>query len=76
MEVDKREGRIIFSTGKRVYAYAGIIGLGIEDGEFTLTYGYDGQIPDDDTKLTAEERRELADYMITLWQQYRGSIKD
>ena len=65
MKVDVDE--LVFSTGKRIYAHLGIIGI---DSELIISEGYDGGIDDDE--FTASERAELADYAIELWRQYKG----
>lgn len=59
---------VIFSTRKTVYANNGIIGLSepSKDG-WHISEGYDGGIYVNE--LTKEERIELADYMIGLWQR-------
>ena len=62
-----------FSTGKTFYAYNGIIGLSGENGDFFITYGYDGEV---DTKsFTNDEFTELADYMINKWKLFKKSLK-
>jgi hypothetical protein len=60
---------VIFSSGKRLYANAGIIGL---SERLDVTEGYDGGFCYYDDKLTEDERHELADYMIDLWNKYKG----
>ena len=60
---------IIFSTGKRLYANCGIIGI---DPDLDVYEGYDGDFGDD--KLTEEEKLELAEYMITVWKSYKLKI--
>jgi len=61
---------VIFSSGKVVYANRGIIGLSMP-GEYgwEISEGYDGRIDIDE--LSKQERIELADYMITLWQRFK-----
>lgn len=65
------------STGRTVYANRGLIGLGINDGEFEISEGYDGHIWVDDTwdgnksKWTVSEKGELADFMIGLWTAFK-----
>jgi hypothetical protein len=62
------------TTGREIYANCGIIGLSA-DLEW-VSEGYDGVIeafytpPDSEDRLTPVERRELADYMMGLWQRY------
>ncbi len=78
----KREGDIfILSSGQKVYANRGIIGLcEKEDGEpWSVTHGYDGgmtSFPDpwNDDPLTPAELTEIADYMIRLWSQFRQAV--
>ena len=66
----RRDGdEIIFSTGKRVYAHRGIIGL---DSALNTYEGYDGGF--EDNKLTSEEKLELANYMIAAWNEYKLKI--
>lgn len=64
----KRDG-FRLSTGKRISANCGILGLGFDyDGELTMFQGYDGGIGE---SLTAGERVEVADYMIALWSRFK-----
>lgn len=66
---------ILFSTGKKRYASFGIIGLGIPDDEskFWVTTGYDDDMYYE-TSLTTQEKIELADYMIDLWQKFKSDV--
>jgi hypothetical protein len=71
---------IEFSTGRREYAHAGIIGLRPRDPsekEWSISYGYDGSLDTSETEygLTTAERIELADHMIALWQEYRRFVE-
>jgi hypothetical protein len=62
---------VTFSSGKVLSANQGIIGI---DPDLDVSEGYDGGFDIADTyreTLTKPERRELADYMIALWQRYR-----
>ena len=70
-----KEDGFVFSTGKEIYANRGIIGLS-EPGKYgwEVSEGYDGGIEIDD--LTEGEKIELADYMISLWQRFRGGYKN
>jgi NAD(P)H-nitrite reductase large subunit len=63
-------GEVMFSTGKEYYANKGIIGI---DANLTVYDGYDGIMDPGHTQIrfTSEERRELADYMIRLWEMYK-----
>jgi len=60
---------VVFSTGRRVYANCGIIGL---NPDLKVSEGYDGLFNDGDG-LIAEERKELAAYMIEQWKKFAGS---
>lgn len=68
-ELTIRGDYIYFTTGKRMYAHSGIIGL-TPDG--IATEGYDGSLVDifDDKGMTAAERAELAEHMIKKWQAF------
>ena len=68
---------VFSSTGRRAYAYSGIIGLSVEF-PFCIYYGYDGYVGEDlwstvdhDHGLNLAERHELAKYMITMWERVR-----
>lgn len=72
MIYDQSDNLIFETTGKKIYAHCGIIGL---SEELRSVYdGYDGIIEtsyhDDDESLTVDERKELADYMIAIWTRY------
>ena len=60
------------STGKELSANRGIIGI---DPLLNISEGYDGEI-DDDYLLTKEEKIEVADYMISLWEKYKEKAKE
>jgi hypothetical protein len=66
------DDHMIFATGKRRYAHAGIIGLTCS---YEVTEGYDGNFwmvgEAEDEALTPAERVELADYMLERWQTFR-----
>jgi hypothetical protein len=74
------------STGRKVYAHCGIVGMSAEiaerkHGEFhplTVPEGYDGSIMigADDTRpaWTEAEQHELADWMIWAWVQWKTGI--
>ena len=70
------EDKTIFSTGKEVYTNCGIIGLSLSDpadSDWQVSEGYDGGFGGYCTEdLTSEERVELANYMIDLWQQFKA----
>ncbi len=66
---------LVFSTGKRVYANNGIIGLG---PDLDISGGYDQGIyyPDANCEdLSKQELIELADHMITKWQEFKVAVR-
>jgi hypothetical protein len=56
---------LVLSTGKRVRALGGIIGV---RRDFSLTYGHGGNI--DMHELTSVEKIEMATAMIARWRQF------
>jgi len=72
MPVKRTDDGLIFSTGKGIYTNCGFVGICPkgEDGVWWMSEGYDGYI--DHEELTDEEKKELADYMIGLWQQFKN----
>jgi hypothetical protein len=57
---------LLESTGKEFYANKGIIGL---NRDLEIFEGYDGGI--NQREFTKQEREELSDYMIDLWQAFK-----
>lgn len=60
------DGDFIVLDGKRIYANRGILGL---NGDGELYYGYDGEVWQAGG-FTLKQRREVADYMINLWNAW------
>ena len=63
---------LTFSSGNHLYANRGIVGI---SPELAISHGYDGALPDandGDREVTAADLRELADYMIGLWQSFKA----
>lgn len=70
----------ILESGREVRANQSILGLGPErspeNGKLVINQGYDGCVQGDDVyndeenKFTREEKREIALYMITLWNEW------
>jgi hypothetical protein len=64
----------ILTTGRRFYCFMGLIGL---NDEMLITEGFDdkvrleGQPGEDRPHFTPQERTEIADYMIALWNNYK-----
>jgi hypothetical protein len=73
----------VLSTGKEIQAHQGIIGINpLTD---RIYHGYDGYIDrleydsdvdDEVNQLLPEERIEIAEYTINLWQEYIKKIKE
>ena len=57
-------------SGNREYAHTELLST---DGDGIVTYGYDGDIYLDD--FTLNERRALADLMITRWTKWKEEQK-
>jgi len=73
--------KIVFSSGREIDIFGEAISITPPefDGEWYAGYGADGMlvlntIYDDPNLLTSEEQREMADYMITLWQRFKASV--
>ena len=70
------------STGREFYANGGILGIKPDDPTI-CTEGYDGGVmeswprehwmdaADAEPSFTLEERAEIADHMIALWQRFK-----
>ena len=61
---------ILECTGNTFSANQRLISISPED--YSVSEGYDGEIGAR-SDFTVEERRELADYMIGLWQTFKES---
>lgn len=59
---------VLETTGRELNANLGIIGL---NPKLEISEGYDGGIEDNWEPFTLEERQEIADYMISLWEAYK-----
>lgn len=70
---------LVFSDGRTRRCYGGIVGL---NPDLHPTYGSDGEFylrgegafetsGDEGEPFTPEQRAELADYMIGLWQAFK-----
>lgn len=80
--IDKDHLRL--STGKVIYANNLIVGLEINCKVDPIYHGYDGCIDvvpnsfwqgQDPSALNSHECRELAEFMIQQWQNYRDSVR-
>lgn len=66
---DEEGDALILSTGKIIPCNMGIFGLQLREGICEPTYGCDGAVEDSD--FTDTERREFADFNISLWMKYK-----
>lgn len=59
------------STGKNFYANCGIIGISKNEKGIFVHEGYDGSINYPwEENFTKEERREIANFVINLWNEW------
>lgn len=72
--------RCIFSTGTRLFANRGVIGIG---PNLEVTEGWDGgfynpssYFDEEDSPLTPVERVELADFMIGQWKKFKKEAEN
>ena len=82
MPLTIKENTIHFSTGKKVHAYFGIVGIRRTEKDIEVTSGYSDFIysdgidflpPKEHDDLIKKERQELADYMIELWEDFKNA---
>lgn len=65
----------ILSTGRRISANRGILGITASAHDAARLFeGYDGDVTpsgdSDDVPFSSDERHEIADFMIALWQAW------
>lgn len=84
MHWDESESEYVFTSGRRMYCHAQIIGI---DPDLGLTYGYDGgidwPIPDwweeeirpRSKRITAADMAELSDEMINRWTRFKATLQ-
>lgn len=75
MATDVKDG-VLFSSGRQIYTHANIVGL---DKDGALYHGYDGDISwppyeDQESPLSADDMRELADLMIERWTKFKAGL--
>lgn len=69
---------IVFSSGRRLHANCGIVGI---DSELEISEGYDGGIayyvndPGPHNQFSGDDMRELADLMIARWQRFKAAVQ-
>lgn len=61
------------STGTKIYAHRGIIGIKAVGDETGMLTGYDGGVENasNGDDLTTEENLELIDHMISQWEKIK-----
>jgi hypothetical protein len=75
---------LVFSTGKRVYAFGPTVGLDVDDFSYSpVGYGTDGRIStivdrgpysEPEEYLSLAETQELAQFMIERWTAFRDAL--
>lgn len=76
MILDEENDDFILSSGEKMYANELILGISEKDGSISVTGGYDQLIQNDsycevrDGGLTKEEKKEIAEYVISLWNKW------
>ena len=74
--LQQKNEELHFTSGNVLYANRKIVGLCQPEsgGEWVVYDGFDGQT--DQKFLSKEDKGELADYMISLWKQFKeGALK-
>lgn len=72
MIYDAQEDALTFSSGRKLCPLYRAIG--IQPDTLNPMYGYDGDLGEfQKEKLTSDERRELADFMVELWRAFGRS---
>ena len=74
MKADLDKDMLIFSSGLEVYAHRCVVGLSEDMESVSPTYGYDGEFPL--SRMSKNEKIELANYMIELWQEYKTGVEN
>lgn len=70
------DSKFQLSGGRYLYAHRGVLGVSASEGsKDTLFNGYDGEVSEADPPLTADEKREISDYMIALWWTWAEMAK-
>lgn len=75
---DDEKSVFILESGRKLYAHAQILGIGFEwlpdnPRQLTVFEGYDGDLGLE--KFTTDERREIAEYAIDLWNKWSKEQK-
>ena len=64
------EDYFYLSSGRKVYCFSQSFGI---RPDMSVSIGYDGGVRYSD--WTLEEKRELADYMIGLWEKFKTHVE-
>jgi len=78
------KNKIVLSTGREIHCLGPNIGMSLTETPkgWRITTGFDDVIHAKvdgswhDDALSHEEAREVADYMIAVWTEYKDSIPD
>lgn len=80
MRYDNETSEFVLATGRRFYASCGLLSISLESFGFDVCDGCDGTVSyrgsdksadPADAPWTPEERAEVADHMIALWQAFK-----
>ena len=73
LHFDSNSDFLILSTGTKIYAHRGIIGIKAVDNEIGMLTGYDGGVKNasNGDDLTTVENLELIDHMISQWEKIK-----
>lgn len=69
MEIDEKRDLFILTSGVRLYANNNILGIAPDLNTYE---GYDGMLLRYGSDLSPEDKKELAQYAVSLWQAFGG----
>jgi hypothetical protein len=71
MKFDKAKDELVLESGRRVYAFGGVLGINVNGKPIQPTYGWDGYLYEFlSGEFTAGERLEIAHWMIHQWDHW------
>lgn len=73
VKVDEKERELVFPSGLKAYAPRCVVGISPNLATFG---GYEEDFPACGFGLTQDERKDLANYMIDLWTQYKEKLTE
>lgn len=74
MTFDNDNGHVTLSSGRRFYAYSGMLSIAVDGDDDWIGYGHDGVFQEriDEEPFSADERKEIAEHMIARWKKWGG----